>query len=210
MFRTLLAFGAFLLLASPAHAQLEVCNKTTDEIAVAIAYDSDQDTISEGWQKIAPTACAEIISTPLNQPYYYYYAITKAQSLQWTGPYRFCAADETNFRIKGASACEERGYRTLGYSQFSVGNYKTFSFNIRSDSAPEGELKAPAAAPAVTAPPVTSAPVPALTDTNVPPETLPPVEAPSTEQAPPVTEAPATTEAAPAEDPIQLPGLTGQ
>lgn len=205
MFRTLLAFGAFLLLASPAHAQLEVCNKTTDEIAVALAYDSDQDTISEGWTKIAPTACAEIISTPLNQPYYYYYAITKAQSLQWTGPYRFCAADETNFRIKGASACEERGYRTLGYSQFSVGNYKTFSFNIRSDSAPEGELNAPATAPAVTqAPPVSS--TPSLTD--APPAFNPAVEVVPNNPSPPATEAPATTEAAPAEEPIQLPGMT--
>jgi len=198
MFRTLFALGAFLLIASPAQAQLEICNKTTGEVAVAVAYDSEQDTISEGWTKIAPTACAEVIATPLSQPYYYFYAITKAQSMQWTGPYRFCAADETNFRIKGASGCEERGYRTLGFSQFSVGNFKTFTFNIRSAAAP---------AAATNEPPVTEAAPPAAADplADMAPPASAPVETAPVKNTPventPVENAPAAATGDPAAAP---------
>jgi uncharacterized membrane protein len=66
--------AAVLGSASSATAGLEGCNKTSEEIYVAIAHNSDQGWISLGWWTIQPKSCVTMFGEDLKYRYYYAYA----------------------------------------------------------------------------------------------------------------------------------------
>ena len=62
------------LLAKPAAAGLDGCNKSSEEIYVAIAHNSDQGWISLGWWTIKQNSCVTMLTEALLYRYYYVYA----------------------------------------------------------------------------------------------------------------------------------------
>lgn len=149
MRRFIAALALVFAFTAPAHAQLDFCNKTSDEVAAIAAFDTQEDVISKGWFKIKANECVTVIKYPLDQPYYYFYAVSRSLGLEWSGTYRFCASDKDEFEVTGAgSRCEERGYRTMSFNQFKVNDAKKFIFNISAGPNPAA-IKPPAAADAV-------------------------------------------------------------
>ena len=77
--------GAILLLgvqASPAKADLKLCNNTASRVGVAIGYkDKNGGTkdreawATEGWWTAEPNKCLNLLNGPLISRYYYVYAV---------------------------------------------------------------------------------------------------------------------------------------
>ena len=164
---------ACVAVSAPAQADLTICNKTPASINVAVAFETSQDLVSQGWWTLDPDQCEKTIAVPLDHQYYYHYAISNAPKVEWAGNVNFCTSDDPQFRVIGAQGCEQRNYHTVGFRQTDVGTNKDYTLNIRSAEPPKTEatpaapaavatpaVTAPAAtAPAVTAPPAATAPV---------------------------------------------------
>lgn len=189
---------ALAFLAQPAAAQLEVCNKTPGSLNISIAYETDADIVSQGWWTIDPDQCQTVITTELNKPYYYHYAVSRALNVEWAGTFNFCLNDDPQFRINGVGDCEQRSFRTVGFRQVEVGGNKRFTLDISSGPAPAA-AQTPAAVPAAAAP-ITAAPADAVPATAAPADTTAPAPAAPAEPAPaaPITAAPAPATPAPA------------
>jgi uncharacterized membrane protein len=174
MTRFLSALAICLLLASaPAHAQLEICNRTAAPYSLAIAYETDADVVSQGWWTVAPDKCETVITGELKRRYFYHYAISRPLNVEWNGSFTFCVDDDPQFRITGASDCEQRSFRTLGFRQIDVGTSKSYALDISMGPAPAPKVEPMAAPAAEPAPPAAAATVPATAPAPAPPATTP-------------------------------------
>jgi uncharacterized membrane protein len=151
--RSFARFSALALLALfaavPARAELTICNKTATPISLAVAFETTQDLVSQGWWTLDPDQCQTTITVPLDRQYYYHYAVSPTMKVEWAGNFNFCTSDNPQFRISGAQSCEQRNYHTTGFRQIDVGDGKVFTLNIRGGPAPAAETapQAPAAEP---------------------------------------------------------------
>ncbi len=93
----------------PAQAGLAVCNKGAHPARVALGRFDGKAWMSEGWWKIAPNTCADLIKTPLDARFYYLYGTDTASGV-WDGGTSFCTAPTDKFAITGRGNCAGRGY----------------------------------------------------------------------------------------------------
>lgn len=135
-----LALAAFFCSASSAQAAFLFCNETETAIEAAFGTRDDGRWISEGWWQIQPGQCARVLSKPLTQRFYFYYARALAlpgkdgkPPMVWSGKYSFCT-DSKAFKIEGDSKCEERGYRKQGFQDIDVGpRQKDYTLTFRNN-----------------------------------------------------------------------------
>ena len=95
--------------AAPVQAGLTVCNKGKHPARVALGRFDGRDWMSEGWWKLAPGKCGNLIAAPLDARYYYLYGTDDAAGV-WDGGTAFCIAPGDRFAIKGRADCSRRGY----------------------------------------------------------------------------------------------------
>lgn len=143
------AYFAFIILGLmaggvPAHGAMIYCNHTSSAIEAALGYRDQlegQKTgwMSEGWWRIEPGQCSRVYGKPLNQRFYYYYAVSLAPVQRdkspfiWNGKYQFCA-DTKAFRVEGDHDCIARGYQVKGFQEIDVGaNTKDYTLDFRGD-----------------------------------------------------------------------------
>ena len=119
--------AAGLLISAPAHAGLDACNKTAEDIYVAVAHNSDQGWISLGWWMINPKSCVTMVGGNLQYRYYYVYAESETQT--WGGNHNFCIQD-AKFDIVGGDNCEARGYETVGFFEHDIGGNTDYTVLI--------------------------------------------------------------------------------
>jgi uncharacterized membrane protein len=105
MKRFFLAMGlvaALLWRSAPAHAQLELCNRTSYVVYAAFAVEGRSETTAQGWVRIVPGECKTAIDSPLGRTGYYTYARTSAAHAgpqrAWAGARQVCALD-SNFKL---------------------------------------------------------------------------------------------------------------
>jgi len=91
---------AGLISASPAHAELKLCNSTSSRIGVAIGYKDKEGWASEGWWNVDSQSCALLIQDKLRARFYYVYAFDYDKGGEWGGPIPMCTND-VEFTIKG-------------------------------------------------------------------------------------------------------------
>ena len=65
-----LGFVALALLASPASADLKLCNTTSSRIGVAIGYQDPNGWTTEGWWNIAARTCETLFKGALSSRFY--------------------------------------------------------------------------------------------------------------------------------------------
>ena len=150
-----MALGAVALagMASPALADLKICNESGVQRTVAIGYKSGDVWTSEGWWILAPGECATTLAGALERRYYYYRAEDDDGAFEGEG-YGFCV-DSAVFTIPGDQDCDGRGFRAESFSQIDTGpEATTYTFVIAGDgppalpeTPPEPEAPAVAAAP---------------------------------------------------------------
>ncbi len=122
-----LAILAYVL-SGPADARLTVCNKSASAATVALGRFGGTDWMSEGWWAIAPGACADLITGPLNARYYYLYA-TDGRTGTWEGGKGFCTAAR-KFSIVGRARCAGRGYDRKGFFQIDTGQKQDWTQSL--------------------------------------------------------------------------------
>ena len=120
--RLLTALLILLLSALPASARFAVCNSTKQSAVVALGYFDGTQWASEGWWRILPGSCDELISGPLKARYYYLFATDGAFG-NWEGPTRFCVGIFEKFSIAGRGRCKERGMDERGFSEIDTGDH---------------------------------------------------------------------------------------
>ncbi len=125
----LLAVVVPLLVAAPAQAKFRLCNKTDHAMAAAIGYYKGKVWVSEGWWKVEPKRCMDILRGALKARYYYLRGVHLGVDGAWDGNRYFCVAAD-NFTIKGRSNCSKRGFGQAGFFEIDTGVYTTWVQNL--------------------------------------------------------------------------------
>ena len=118
-FLSLSAFGVALVAATPAAADLRMCNNTANRVSVAIAYTDGQNWVSEGWWNLKSLDCATLLRGPLAAEFYYVYAMDERGG-EWKGKAFMCTSDR-EFKIDGRQDCYRRGYDRTGFFEVDTG-----------------------------------------------------------------------------------------
>ena len=115
--------------ASPALADLRVCNKTTSRVGISVGYKEDETWKTEGWWNIAANSCETLLAGPLVARYYYLYAIDYDRGGEWSGRSYMCTQEKT-FTIKGIDDCLKRGFERTGFFEIDTGEQRTWTVQL--------------------------------------------------------------------------------
>ena len=110
---------AALVAATPAAADLRMCNNTANRVSVALAYSDGQNWVSEGWWNLKSLDCATLLRGALAAQYYYVYAMDERGG-EWKGKAFMCTSDR-EFKIEGRQDCFRRGYDRTGFFEVDTG-----------------------------------------------------------------------------------------
>ena len=113
-----LSLAAFVV-ATPAAADLRMCNNTANRVSVAIAYTDGQNWVSEGWWNLKSLDCVTLLRGALAAQYYYVYAMDERGG-EWKGKAFMCTSDR-EFKIDGRQDCFRRGYDRTGFFEVDTG-----------------------------------------------------------------------------------------
>lgn len=103
-----------LLVATPARADLRVCNQTRNPINIALGYRAQSGWQSEGWWLAGSNECASVFLGDLNSRFYYLFAADDVGGGAWDGNVFMCTRDDA-FTISGVEDCLARGYERTGF-----------------------------------------------------------------------------------------------
>ncbi len=107
-----------IVFASPAHADITLCNRTSYVLETATAAAEGKDALSHGWTRITPGKCEVTLKGDLKPIRYYVYAKTSlahaGAARAWGGNVPICVQD-TDFSLRsppGNATCPgDAGYR---------------------------------------------------------------------------------------------------
>jgi len=120
---------AGLAIASPARADLRLCNKTDSTVSVAIGYKSKDGWRSEGWWNIDGAKCGTLIKGDLGSRYYYLYAVDAQHGGEWGGKAYLCTRRKM-FTINGVENCTARGYERTGYFEIDTAEQRSWTVHL--------------------------------------------------------------------------------
>lgn len=121
--------GASLLDASPAFADLRMCNTSGSRVGVAIGYRDAQGWTTEGWWNIGPRACETLLRGTLAARFYYVHAVDYDRGGEWTGKSVMCTRNK-EFTIRGIEDCLARGYDRAGFFEVDTGEQKSWTIQL--------------------------------------------------------------------------------
>jgi len=132
--------GALLLAvaarATPAFADLKICNRTSYIVYAAVGYESGLQMLTRGWTRVVPGDCGTALEGPLGQSSYFLYArSSRAHSgpaRAWGGRIRLCAK-ETNFAIDvpvGAAHCGSDDAFLMPFASLPMGHKASWTTTL--------------------------------------------------------------------------------
>ncbi|MGE0769580.1 MAG: DUF1036 domain-containing protein [Hyphomicrobiaceae bacterium] len=136
--RMIVAAGLLLCFASPAVADLKICNSTTGRVGVALGYQGAKGWVTEGWWTIAGETCETLLLGKPKSRVFYVHAIDYDRGGEWAGP-AFMCTDDKAFVIRGSADCEERGHKRAGFMEVDTNN--AHDWTIRLGDPPEAPTK---------------------------------------------------------------------
>ncbi len=129
------AIGASLAFsATPARADLRVCNETANMVSVSMGYRAERGWMSEGWWQAPPGDCRVLYQGDLQRRFYYIYAVDDISGGAWEGSVFMCTRDET-FTIFGVEDCLARGYERTGFFEIDTQNRSDWTLQLTEDNA---------------------------------------------------------------------------
>lgn len=134
---TILLGGAFLA-ASPARADLRLCNQTSSRVGAALGYRDAQGWVTEGWWNLKPHDCETLLSGQLGGRFYYVYAIDYDRGGEWHGRSFMCTR-EREFTIRGNEDCLARGFDRSGFFEVDTGEQKSWIIQLTETNRPGGQ-----------------------------------------------------------------------
>lgn len=101
-------------LGAPAHAEFAVCNQSFDVLNVAIGQVHRGGFRTQGWWKIGPNQCSNVIRKPLKARYIYVFAKDVFGKEVLSGSVPLCVAPD-RFVINGEADCLVRGFLPVSF-----------------------------------------------------------------------------------------------
>jgi uncharacterized membrane protein len=123
------------LAATPAHADLKLCNTTASRVGVAIGYKDAEGWATEGWWNIASHTCETLLKGVLIGRFYYIHAIDYDRGGEWAGTLFMCT-DDKSFTVRDTKDCVKRGYKRTGFFEVDTGEERDWTVRLTD---PEGE-----------------------------------------------------------------------
>jgi uncharacterized membrane protein len=111
--------AAVLLAAAPAHADLQLCNRTSYVLNVALGLETQGAAATRGWFRVDPGQCRTVLQGALEAEQIYVHA--RAHAVYGSSPLpqaaaaELCVAD-SNFVIAGARKCPSAGQYLARFS----------------------------------------------------------------------------------------------
>jgi len=118
-----------MLAATPALADLRVCNQTSKNVSIALGYRADNGWQSEGWWVAAPSSCTTVFKGDLKSRFYYLFAADDLSGGTWEGKVFMCTQDQT-FTILGVEDCLARGYERTGFFEVDTKNRNDWTLQL--------------------------------------------------------------------------------
>jgi uncharacterized membrane protein len=125
------------LWATPAHADLKLCNTTASRVGVAIGYKDAEGWATEGWWNIASHTCETLLKGVLIGRFYYIHAVDYDRGGEWAGTLLMCT-DDKSFTVRDTKDCVKRGYKRTGFFEVDTGEERDWTVRLTD---PEGEAK---------------------------------------------------------------------
>jgi uncharacterized membrane protein len=134
-----LAITGCLFAASPAFADLKLCNTTSSRIGVVIGYKGLKGWTSEGWWNIPSDVCWTLIKGDLAARYYYVHAVDYDQPGVWDRneqiPARnsefFMCTEDKAFEIRGSSRCQTRGFNRTRFFEIDTKDETSWTITLQ-------------------------------------------------------------------------------
>ena len=120
--------------ATPAAADLRMCNNTGGRVSVALAYTDGQEWVSEGWWNLKSLDCVTLLRGALAAQYYYVYAMDERGG-EWKGKAFMCTSDR-EFKIEGRQDCFVRGYDRTGFFEVDTKDAKSWTVQLTDQANP--------------------------------------------------------------------------
>jgi uncharacterized membrane protein len=97
------------LCATPASAALKLCNQTSYVLYAATGMKTDAGASSQGWTRVVPGDCRDVLRKPLTTALYFLYARSSqaysGEPRAWGGQFPLCVRD-ANFSLATGSSCK--------------------------------------------------------------------------------------------------------
>ncbi|UYN98260.1 MAG: DUF1036 domain-containing protein [Devosia sp.] len=129
----LASIAAPLAFATPAQADLRICNEGANLISVALGYRAERGWMSEGWWQTPPGECRVLYQGDLQRRFYYLFAVDDIGGGAWDGDVFMCSRDET-FTIFGVEDCLARGYERTGFFEVDTQNRTDWTVQLSEDA----------------------------------------------------------------------------
>jgi uncharacterized membrane protein len=114
-----LAASALALSALPARADLQLCNRTSYVLDLALGLEDKSAVATRGWFRLDPGQCRAVLTGAIEAEHIYVHAralaVYGAAPMPQTGHADFCIADG-NFVIAGAKTCPRTGERLARFT----------------------------------------------------------------------------------------------
>ncbi|KQP61596.1 hypothetical protein ASG40_02695 [Methylobacterium sp. Leaf399] len=128
---------AILVLATPARADLRLCNQTTSKVGISLGYRDAQGWVTEGWWDLTPKACETLLRGSLSARFYYVFAVDYTRGGEWSGRSLMCTKD-SEFTIRGVEDCLARGFDRNGFYEVDTGEQKSWTIQLSDPNQPAG------------------------------------------------------------------------
>jgi uncharacterized membrane protein len=125
------------LVATPAKADLNLCNMTAGRVGIALGYRDAQGWITEGWWNLNARGCETLLKGPLAARFYYVYAVDYDRGGEWSGRSFMCTRDR-EFTIRGVEDCLARGFDRSGFFEVDTGEQKNWTIQLTETTRPGG------------------------------------------------------------------------
>lgn len=116
-------------LASPALADLKLCNSTASRVGVSIGYQDSNGWATEGWWNIAAQTCETLLKGAVPSRFIYVHAVDYDRGGEWIGQNFMCTQDKS-FAIRGVQDCPKRGYKKTGFFEVDTGEAKDWTIRL--------------------------------------------------------------------------------
>jgi uncharacterized membrane protein len=121
--------AASIHFATPAHADLKLCNSTESRVGVAIGYQDKEGWATEGWWNIASQTCETLLKGDVPSRFIYVHAVDYDRGGEWVGTNFMCTNDKS-FAIRGVQECGDRGYKRTGFFEVDTGDAKEWTIRL--------------------------------------------------------------------------------
>lgn len=115
--------------ATPALADLRLCNTTGSRVGIAIGYRDAQGWITEGWWNLGPRACETLLRGTLAARFYYVHAVDYDRGGEWSGKSVMCTRNR-EFTIRGTEDCLARGHERASFFEVDTGEQKNWTIQL--------------------------------------------------------------------------------